>query len=236
LSLLALMTAVTAVTAIMSARVGALLGAVDEVYLPAYGMLARAHIRALEQSFLLGRAVLAKSARGTSAQSVPDLVPQANAAGTDADNELSDARPTILRHTAADSGFDDQLLLGRLDAKIEDLQQQRKTYAAIKSELAGVLMGDDQAELGPLLTRLDEIRDAINTELEETRRETLILAKNAAAGTSSTQQQVIVLSFAALGLAILLGLLLSRRLALGLIRAMRSLVSATEAVEQGKYD
>ena len=236
LSLLALMTAVTAVTAIMSARVGGLLEAVNEVYLPAYGMLARAHIRALEQSFLLRRAVLAKSTAGASPKSVPDLVAEANAAGTDADKELSDARAIILRHTAADSGFDDQLLLGRLDAKIENLQQQRKTYAAIKSELVGLLMGDNQAELGPSLSRLDEIRDGINAELEVTRRDTLTLAKNAVAGTSSTQQQVIVLSFAALGLAILLGLLLSRRLARGLIRGMGSLVSATEAVEQGKYD
>jgi adenylate cyclase len=236
ITLLALMTAVTAVTAIMSARVGTLLAVVGEVYVPVYGMLARVHIRSLEQSFLLRRAVLANSAGGSGAQTVRDLIAQADAAGAQADTELANARALILKQAAAQSSFDDQLLLGRLDAKSEALEQQREIYTAQKAKLAARLGGANPGDIEPLLTRLDEIRDSINADLETTRRDTLALATNAVTVTRSTQQQVIDLSFLALALAILLGLLLSRRLALGLIHSMRSLVSATQAVEQGKYD
>jgi hypothetical protein len=58
--LLLLMTAVTALSAIMSMRVGSLITNVGDTYLPVYGGFARAHIRALEQSFMLREAAITR--------------------------------------------------------------------------------------------------------------------------------------------------------------------------------
>src|SRR5215204_6286566 len=117
------MAIVTAVNALMSMRVGALIGAISETYLPAYGMLARSHIRALEQSSLLRRAVLSEVTESANSQQSDDLLAAADAAGADAEAELANAHSTIAKHVNNHFDFEDQVLLGRLEAQIEAINQ-----------------------------------------------------------------------------------------------------------------
>ena len=56
--LIALMAIVAAFNTTMSMRVGELVGAISRTYVPVYGMLARAHIRSLEQSLALRQAAI----------------------------------------------------------------------------------------------------------------------------------------------------------------------------------
>ena len=56
--LIALMAIVAAINSAMSLRVGDLIGTINRTYVPVYGMLARAHIRSLEQSLALRQAAL----------------------------------------------------------------------------------------------------------------------------------------------------------------------------------
>ncbi len=111
LILLVLMTGITVVGAVMSTRVGSLITAINETYLPAYGMLARAHIRLLEQSLLLRRAVIERL-EGKDTPDLARILGEAATAAGQADDELSAARAAFARQAAERMPFDNPLLLG----------------------------------------------------------------------------------------------------------------------------
>jgi class 3 adenylate cyclase len=234
--LLVLMTAVTAVGAFMSMRIGEAIGTVGERYVPAYGMLARAHVRSLEQSLALRRAAIRLLEDPPDPKSVSDLIAVADGFGAQAVEELASAQKALGERVRNGLDFGDELALGRLDAQYGEIFLQRQVYDERLDELEAALRSGNRAAVAEALGPLDEIRDEIGERLEQARRGTLELAGNAVEYTRKSQRQVIVLSFIALGAAILAGLLLAWRYANRLVRSVAALLSATEAVEQGRYD
>jgi adenylate cyclase len=164
------------------------------------------------------------------------LVKSAAEASSRADAELAEARRILARQAAERRGFDDEAQLGRLDAQLEDIIRERAAAQRLRDELGTALHGNDRDAIDGLLERLDEIRDAQNERLEKTRAETLGAAMNAVGLTLANQREVIVLTLVMLLVAALLGIISSMRLTRRIVEAMRALVSATEAVEQGRYE
>lgn len=64
----------------------------------------------------------------------------------------------------------------------------------------------------------------------------LAISEQAVSLTRADQQRVILLTFVTLIIAVVIGLILSARLARNLVASMKSLMSATEAIELGKFD
>jgi class 3 adenylate cyclase len=233
--LIALMGVVAAVNAVMSLRVGALIGAVYDSYVPAYGMLARAHIRSLEQSVLMRQAVLERFGEQDETR-ITTLVAGSEQAALKAEAELTSARELLAKEATKHLGFDDAAQLGRIDAQLESIIRDRTASGKLRQELGTALHGNDREAIDALLAKLDEIRDGLNDRAEKVRAETFGTALHALATTMGNQREVIVLTLVSLGIAVLLGVLLSMRLTRRIVEAMRALVSATEAVEQGRYE
>ncbi|MCP8936892.1 hypothetical protein NK718_00040 [Alsobacter sp. SYSU M60028] len=114
--LIALMAVVAAINSGLSVRVGGMIGTISRTYIPIYGMLARAHVRSLEQSLALRQAAIAAlSGDGD----IAAFVDEQKERGALVVQELTQARQTIAAQAAESSGVEDRVLLGRLDAQIE---------------------------------------------------------------------------------------------------------------------
>ena len=231
-----LMAAVTALNAIMSMRVGSLITTVGDTYLPVYGDLARSHIRALEQSFMLRKAAIAGLENVPDQAAIDQMLQSADALGAQAEQELASARDLIAKHIAGSARFGDDIELGRLDAHADDILKDRDAYNAAVTDLVAALKANDHPAITASLTRLDAEHQTINDRLEDTRARTLKVAQRAVTITRADQERVILLTFVTLIIAIVIGLILSARLARNMVASMKSLMRATEAIELGKFD
>lgn len=234
--LLALMAAVTALNVVRSMRVGALITTVGDTYLPVYGDLARSHIRALEQSFTLRQAALKRLENGSDQTEVAALLESANQLGVQAEKELATARQAIAEHVDDFIRFGNDIELGRLDAHVDDILKDRQAYDQVIVTFVDAIKAGDRAAITESLARLDAERQTINDRLEQTRAQTLKIASQAVSETRTDQQRVIRLTFVTLIIAVIIGLILSARLARNLVASMKSLLTATEAIERGKFD
>jgi len=234
--LLVLMAAVTAVNAVMSTRVGNLITTIGDTYLPAYGDLARSHIRALEQSFMLREAAISRLEDSPDTAAIDGMIRSAEAFGVQAEKELAGARDLIARHVESGVRFGDDLELGRLDAHVDDILKDREHYKAAVAAFVAALKSNDHPGIVSSLKILDAERQKINDHLEETRARMLAISEHAVSVTRADQQRVILLTLITLLIAIIIGIILSARLARNLVTSMKSLMSATEAIEHGKFD
>lgn len=234
--LLALMAGITALNAIMSTRVGSLITTVGNTYLPAYGDLARSHIRALEQSFMLREAAIARLEDTHDEAAIADMLKSAATFATQAEQELASARQLIGKHVTDSVRFGDDVDLGRLDAHVDEILRDRQDYNAAVAAFIAAIQANDRAAIEATLVKLDEERQKGNDRLEDTRARMLTLAQNAVALTRADQQRVIVLTFVTLFIAVIIGIILSARLARSLVASMKSLMNATEAIEHGRFD
>lgn len=232
--LIALMAIVATINSTMSVRVGELIGTINRTYVPVYGMLARAHIRSLEQSLALRQAALG-SLSGASDIIADQLAAEAKA-NEGVAQELAAARDAIAAQAATSSGIDDRVLLGRLEAQVEAASRIRTTYDRQRAELITALQARDTPSILRGLERLDVTRTEQNERLENTRRESLAFAAKAVEATQASGREVIRLTLLMLGIAILLGALMAFYIARRMVGSIRQLVQATEAAEQGRYD
>ncbi|MBL8895427.1 MAG: HAMP domain-containing protein, partial [Rhizobiales bacterium] len=234
--LLLLMAAVTALNAIMSMRVGALITTVGDTYLPVYGDLSRSHIRALEQSFMLREAAIARLEGSKDDAGINEMLKEAEEFGAQSRQELAMVRAAIADHVADAARFGDDVELGRLDAHAEDALKDRQSYDAAVAVFIAAVKANDRQAMEDALAQLDAERMNLNDRLEATRARMLDVAQHAVAVTGGDQRRVIALTFVTLIIAIIVGLILATRLARNLVASMKSLMSATEAIERGKFE
>jgi class 3 adenylate cyclase len=234
--LLALMAGVTALNAIMSTRVGSLITTVGKTYLPAYGELARSHIRALEQSFMLREAAIARFEDSPDEAKIDQMLKDASQFGEQSELELVNARKAIAEHVASGVRFGDDVELGRLDAHVEDILKDREHYKRATANFVAAIESNDRAGVENTLLLLDAEQQKLNDHLEETRTRMLAISDHAVSVTRANEQRVIALTFVTLLIAVIIGLILSARLARNLVASMKSLMSATEAIEHGRFD
>jgi len=234
--LLALMAAITALNAIMSMRVGSLITTVGKTYLPAYGDLARSHIRALEESFMLREAAIARFEDSPDEAAIDEMLKSADEFGAQSEQELVKARDAIARHVASGVRFGDDIELGRLDGHVDDILKDKEHYKRAVANFDAALKAKDRPGMESALRQLDLERAKLNDHLEDTRTHMLALSEHAVSVTQTDQQRVIFLTFVTLLIAVIIGLILAARLARSLVASMKTLMSATEAIERGKFD
>src|ERR1051325_1602845 len=124
--------AVAWINAKKSGQVESLLTSVKETYVPAYGALARAHIRSLEQSAYLRRLALASFRSPVDQTEVARLRSLVEQKAKEADNEVLTARKTIARAIEDRVSFGDEILLSRLDTRLEFLHRYDATYDKVR--------------------------------------------------------------------------------------------------------
>jgi adenylate cyclase len=234
--LLVLMTAAALLSMRMTRTVDAQLAVIDHNYFPAYVALAQANIRSVEQSAYARRLLLALMEGKGAAENVDGLRQRVANAGKASDALIASARRHINEQIADPLDFDDNVTLARLDERIEALQEDRRQYETVLSEMLAAAGAHDGAKAQELLGALNQWRDDIDGKLEAERSEMRQLASAAIVGTRAYQRHVVEIGLALLAIAGLLGLTLAAAVTLGLVRPVHRLVAGTTAVEGGALD
>jgi len=228
--------AVAWINAKKSGQVESLLTSVKETYVPAYAALARAHIRSLEQSAYLRRLALASfksSANETEVARLRSLVEQKT---KDADDEVRGARKAIARAIEDRVTFGDEMLLSRLDTRLEFLQRYDATYDKVRGQIESALANHDEIQFRSTLAALDQARDTLNAESEAVRREMLKLLDQAMREAITEQNRSVRYGIILLAAALTIGFVAAAAMTANLVRRLRRLLKGAIAVQGGSLE
>jgi len=228
-----------AVTALLSMasviQVGGQLDELTRSYIPAYGNLARANIRSVERALDLRRIVIRKLQ--SPSNDVTAIRARFDAKGDEFDNEIEAARKLIggLIEKNAASGDTRSLvrLQTRLDAAVDD---SRRHLTDEISRLLNLLETGNASAIDESLTRVDALRDELNSKLDGTRADMMALLRADADLTTQKQRRVTLIAAFLTLLAAVLGLVFSLLVSAGVTRPVRRLLEGAKAVEAGNLD
>ncbi|HVH79346.1 MAG TPA: adenylate/guanylate cyclase domain-containing protein [Stellaceae bacterium] len=221
----------------MTRTVDAQLVIVDRNYFPAFVTLAEANIETLNESALFRRLLLALDPHSAGTpQEIQELRQRVESAAQKSDESLVAARKSINEQINDELDFDDNVALARLDTKLEFIQEKRRSYEEVLTQVRSAFDSGRIDEANKLLRQLDDRRDDFDHRMNEARRAMHEIASNAILGTRIYQQRVIDVSVALLVIAGLLGLIVAAVVTLGLVRPVRRLLHGTEAIEKGVLD
>src|SRR6266850_993514 len=228
--------AVTAVLSMASViQVGDQLDELTRSYIPAYGNLARANIRSVERALDLRRIVIKKLQ--SPSNDVTAIRATFDAKGGEFDNEIEAARKLIggLIEANAASGDTRSLvrLQTRLDAAVDDSRRHLNDEI---SRLLNQLETGNASAIDESLTRVDALRDELNSKLDGIRADMLALLRADADLTTQKQRRVTLIAAFLTLLAAILGLVFSLLVSAGVTRPVRRLLEGAKAVEAGNLD
>jgi class 3 adenylate cyclase len=228
-----------AVTALLSMasviQVGGQLDELTRSYIPAYGNLARANIRSVERALDLRRIVIEKLR--SPSNDVAAIRARFDAKGGEFESEIQSARKLIggLIEKNAASGDTRSLvrLQTRLDAAVDDSRRHLNDEV---SRLLNLLETGNAAAIDESLTRVDALRDELNSKLNGIRADMLALLRTDADLTTQKQRRVTLIAAFLTLLAVVLGLMFSLLVSAGVTRPVRRLLEGAKAVEAGNLD
>jgi adenylate cyclase len=235
ISLLSLMVIAALIGLRMTRTVDDLLGELVHDYLPAYGTLARANTRNVQESAYIRRLMLAFDETPRDEPKLAALHRRVTDAATDSDFGIAETRRLLNRQIISGLTPDDDVALARLDTQIGFLQEQRKRYEAVFAKLFEAAR-DRTANADELLDELDRIRDEFDQRIAEAQLDMRRIAEDSVGDTQTRQRQAIAISFLLVIAAGLLGLTVAAAVTMGLVRPVRRLVAGTVAVERGALD
>ena len=148
--------------ALTAESVQSLIVDVHDTYVPAYGSLARANLRSVEEGLFARRMVIAKLQSPDDKDGYARLKQLAAEKSQEADAEFAAARQIIGQEIADPASLENKLELTRLDARLEFLQARHRDYDAVLAALEAALDKGDAAEEKRRLDELDRQRDELN--------------------------------------------------------------------------
>jgi adenylate cyclase len=215
---------------------------VDEIHsvvefaIPAYGALARSHVRSLEQGLALRRALLLAEDPLASPAALQQRVDEFHAAVEGFARESAAAG----RLMATERDHERMVVAAEgLQALIDRLAALQAAAGRLRQEAELCMGAVQRRSLGEARTRLaalDGLRDQVNQELEAVRSGLFDVLERVAAEAAAAQARARVASLVVFVLASALGLGVAALGAARLIRAIRSLVQGAEAVERGNLE
>jgi class 3 adenylate cyclase len=237
LGLVVLMIATSILSTLMANRVGHLLDELTNKYLPAYGDLARAHVRSLEGALALRQMVIAKM------QTPPDDVAFAQrmqiyrTKDAEVAEEAEAARKLIGSIIEDASTPSDNVALAIIDGRIEAaVTDVRRLLTEEHRQLISQLEAHDFPEVQRSLQRTDALRDQFNQRIDEIRAGMLAQVHASAATVMVNQQRAIWVTVIVTAIAAILGLLFAGLVGAGITRPVRLLLQGTREVEAGQLD
>src|SRR5258708_4208294 len=201
--------AVTAVLSMASViQVGDQLDELSHSYIPAYGHLARANIRSVERALELRRIFIEKIQ--SPSNDVAAIRAKFDAKGGEFEGEIQSARKLIggLIEKRAASGDTLSLvrLQERLDAAVDDSRRHLNDEV---DRLLNLLDTANASAVDESLTRVDALRDELNSKLDAIRADMLAVVRTEADLTTQKQHRVTLIAAFLTLLAIILVLVFS---------------------------
>ena len=233
-TLIALMVVTAVWTVVLVMQVGTRIEEFVYSFVPAYGDLARANIRSLDQGMTLRRIVIDKlqspedSSRQTALRDRYELL------GGQVELEMMAARALIRGLVAKGAVSGELSTLSQFESRIDAINDdtRRRLDAETRRLLVALDSGDEKA-LDEELERVDELRDELNRKLESIRADMAAMLRRDSSMTVDKQQQVMLISILLTVLAAVLGLVFAALVSTGVTRPVRRLLEGARAVEAG---
>ena len=206
------------------------------VYIPAYGNLARTNIRSLERALALRRRVI-EELQSPSNDEIAGIRNEFDAKGVEVEREAQAARAVI--HDLIEKGetFGNATALAQLGDHIDfsDGRYPPRTQRRDRAPAYGTRYGSAKAT-DDSLQRVDALRDDLNQKLNSIRADMLAIVKADAAMTVHKQRQAMLIAAILTALAAALGLVFAALVSSGMARPVRRLLEGARAVEAGRLD
>ena len=222
--------------AMTAENVQSLIVDVHDTYVPAYGDLARANLRSVEEGLFARRMVIAKLQSPDDKDGYERLKQLATEKSQEADADFAAARQIVGAEIADPASLENKLELTRLDTRLEFLQSKHQDYDAVLTALEAALDKGDTVEEKRRLDELDRHRDDLNAQTDIARREMLALLGGATQMAADKQARAVRIGLILLGLALALGALTAALFTANLVRPLRRLLRGTVLVQQGALD
>ncbi len=228
--------ALTAVLSMASViQVGEQLDELTRSYIPAYGDLARANIRSVERALDLRRIVIEKLQ--SPSNDVAAIRARFDAKGSEFESEIQSARKLIGGLIEKKVASGDTLSLVRLQTRLDAAVGDSRRHLNDEVErLLTLLDGGNTKAVDESLTRVDALRDELDSKLDAIRADMLVLLRADADLTTQKQRRVTLVAALLTLLAIILGLVFSLLVSAGVTRPVRRLLEGARAVEAGNLD
>src|ERR1700691_340691 len=237
LGLVVLMIATSRLSTLMANRVGHLLDELSNKYVPAYGDLARAHVRSLEGALALRQMVIAKVQTPPDDAAFAQRVQIYRTKDAEVTEEAEAARKLIDSIIEDPSTPSDNVALAHIDGRLEAaVMDVRRLLNEEHSQLISRLESHDFPEVQRSLQRTDALRDQFNQRIDEIRAGMLAQVHASAATVMVDQQRAIWVTVIVTAIAAILGLLFAGLVGGGITRPVRLLLQGTRDVEAGQLD
>lgn len=236
IGLIILMVITSVLSMVMASTVRHLLDELNAKYVPAYGDLARAHVRSLERSLALRQMIIAKMQAPPDEATYAERLRVFDEKGPQLEQEAEAARKLINSIIEDVSTPSDNAALGRLDDRIETaITEYRRHLNVENAQLMTQLKAEDFAEVRRTLVRVDELGDEFNQKIDQIRGDMQAQVYASASTVISNQWRTILISAVVTALAAVLGLLFAINVSGGITRPIRQLLASTHEVEVGRF-
>ena len=237
LGLVVLMMATSILSTLMANRVGHLLDELTNKYIPAYGDLARAHVRSLECALAMRQMVIAKMQTPPDDADFAQRVQIYRTKDAEVAEEAEAARKLIDSIIEDTSTPSDNVALAHIDGRIEAATTDiRRHLNDENSRLIGQLETRDIPEVQRSLKRIDDLRNEFNQKIEQIRADMMAQVHASAAAVLVNQQRAIWITVIVTAIAAILGLLFAGLVGGGITRPVRRLLQGARDVEAGQLD
>ena len=219
----------------MQNKVGDALERVTNRYIIAYGGLARANLRSVEQaqqvrSLIIGRFLLKDSAIQANAEE------KIARKGKEFWGETSLVHEMIGLELKDQHPFTDVATLSRLDEKVSGIEAFQKIFEEnYKNNIALIRRGDTSA-LSREFLRLENSRNEINETIDTTRRLMLKTAHSMASEVLLLQNKLHKYSIILITLSSILALIIAWYITKNLVKPVRVLLEGADSVIRGRLD
>ncbi len=204
--------------------------------IPAYGALARSHIRSLEQGLELRRALLLAEDPAASDDAIARREEAFLAAQTSFRRELAEAKALLEDQRLSFSSEKAVAGLARLGESLPALEALAESYQADATACLAAATARSLAEAQACLPAVDGLRDRLSAGLEDARAGMFAALQGMAEDVEARQARAELAVTAVFVLSSILGLGVAAFAAVRLIRAIRSLMHGAELVERGNLE
>ena len=204
--------------------------------IPAYGALARSHIRSLEQAVELRRSLLLAEDPAASDNAIAEHVQAFLTAQTEFHREVDDAERLLESErdsTSFESAASD---LQRLTEALAGLGALTETYENEAGAGLAAVRARSLPEARQRLATIDSLRDEVAERLEAVRAGMFAVLKTISKEAQAAQARAQMATIVVFVLSSILGLGVTAIGAVRLIRSIKSIIRGAEAVESGNLD
>jgi adenylate cyclase len=212
------------------------IGAVVEFAIPAYGALARSHIRSLEQAVELRRSLLLAEDPAVGDAAIADHVQAFQKAQTEFHREVADAERLLASHRNSTSSPTVTAALQTLTDALTGLRQLTEMYEKETAACLAAISSRSLPEARQRLVTIDSLRQQLGERLETMRAGMFATLKVISKEARDAEARALVATIVVFVLSSILGLGVAALGAMRVIRSIKSLVLGAEAVEGGNLD